>query len=149
MKETITVNYGSSAVSASVEAAANISDYVNSVSGSAGTIEPTDGPALASNIVHASGTLEFDIANPVDGVSENLSTTRIVDAYGTDDAVVLIYTRERARVIGEAYRDAIRGLANIGAQIESGAIVLPSGVSSAKYLSDLAYAIVNAFPNTN
>lgn len=51
--------------------------------------------------------------------------------------------------INISYRNAIRSVGNVASYFAAGTATLPSGVSAATYLENYAYAIVDAFPNTN
>lgn len=51
--------------------------------------------------------------------------------------------------INISYRNAIRSVGNVASYFTNGTATLPAGVSASEYLGNYAYAIVDAFPNTN
>lgn len=55
----------------------------------------------------------------------------------------------RSDWIIKSYRNAIRSVGNVGTYYDQGTATPPAGVSQAAYLSNYAYAICDAFPNTN
>lgn len=83
--------------------------------------------------------------------SDNFSDTTTYVAVGDDlDRVAADFLDNRDFWLTKAYRNVVRGIGNVGAAIEAGTHpALPTGVSQAKYLSDLAYAACDAFPNSN
>jgi hypothetical protein len=149
MQELITVRTGISHEHIGTELVELIAQQLQIEGGNADQVVQGD---LLFGMTIPSIRIEYEASYNIvssDGAYTFAQTVNLAGEGDDEDAVPLRLMELRAAWLNRSYRDVMRGIANIGAAIENGSHVLPAGTSAAKYLSDLAYAAVDAFPASN